>query len=213
MAERPEGARTTETVTGIVLAGGLGRRMGSVDKGLQRLQGRPMVAHVLDRLRPQVDALIVNANQNPETYAALGAPYGARVVPDAVGGFAGPLAGLHAGMTAATTPLCVTVPCDSPFLPADLVGRLRDALEAAAAQLAVAKTFDQAHPVFALVRRDVVDHLAAFLGAGGRKIDAWYATLRTVEVAFDDEAEAFENINTKDELASFEAREPGRPQR
>jgi molybdopterin-guanine dinucleotide biosynthesis protein A len=202
-----------EAVTGIVLAGGLGRRMGSVDKGLQPLQGRPLVAHVLARLRPQVDALIVNANQNQDTYAALGAPYGARVVPDAVGGFAGPLAGLHAGMTAAATPLCVTVPCDSPFLPADLVVRLRDALEAAAAQLAVAKTFDQPHPVFALVRRDVSDHLASFLAAGGRKIDAWYATLRTVEVAFDDEAAAFENINTRDELASFEARAPDPAQR
>jgi len=213
MSERPEGARATETVTGIVLAGGLGRRMGSVDKGLQPLQGRPLVAHVLDRLRPQVDALIVNANQNQDMYAALGAPYGARVIPDAVGGFAGPLAGLHAGMTAATTPLCATVPCDSPFLPADLVARLRNALEAAAAQLSVAKTFDQPHPVFALVRRDVGDHLASFLAAGGRKIDAWYATLRTVEVAFDDEAAAFENINTRDELAGFEARGPGRARR
>lgn len=213
MSERPEGVRAAEAVTGIVLAGGLGRRMGSVDKGLQPLQGRPLVAHVLDRLRPQVDALIVNANQNQDTYVALGTPYGARVVPDAVGGFAGPLAGLHAGMAAATTPLCVTVPCDSPFLPADLVARLRDALEAAAAQLAVAKTFDQPHPVFALVRRDVGDHLADFLAAGGRKIDAWYATLRTVEVAFDDEAEAFQNINTRDELASFEARDPDRARR
>jgi molybdopterin-guanine dinucleotide biosynthesis protein A len=213
MAERPEGARAAEAVTGVILAGGLGRRMGSVDKGLQPLQGRPMVAHVLDRLRPQVDALIVNANQNAEAYAALGASSGARVVPDAVGGFAGPLAGLHAGMTAATTPLCVTVPCDSPFLPTDLVARLRDALEASAAQLAVAKTFDQPHPVFALVRRDVVEHLAHFLESGGRKIDAWYATLRVVEVAFDDEAAAFENINTRDELARFEAREPNAPQR
>jgi molybdopterin-guanine dinucleotide biosynthesis protein A len=213
MAERPEGVRAAEAVTGIVLAGGLGRRMGSVDKGLQPLQGRPMVAHVLDRLRPQVDALIVNANQNAEAYAALGAAYGARVVPDAVGGFAGPLAGLHAGMAGATTPLCVTVPCDSPFLPIDLVARLRDALEEAAAQLAVAKTFDQPHPVFALVRRDVVDHLAHFLGSGGRKIDAWYATLRTVEVAFDDEAAACENINTRDELARFEARDPDVPRR
>ena len=96
----------------------------------------------------------------------------------------------------------MTVPCDSPFLPLDLVARLRAALEREGAQLAVAKTFDQPHPVFALVRRDVLPNLAAFLAAGGRKIDAWYASLRVVEVAFDDEAEAFRNINTADELAA-----------
>ena len=146
-----------------------------------------MVAAVIERLAPQVGAIVVNANQNPAAYAALGH----RVVPDAVGGFAGPLAGLHAGLAAASTPWVVTVPCDSPFLPHDLV-----------AQLAVARTFDQPHPVFALVRRDVRAHLEAFLAGGGRKIDAWYATLAIVEVAFDDEADAFRNINTRDELAA-----------
>ena len=194
----------TDPVTGIVLAGGLGRRMGGVDKGLQRLRDKPMVAHVLERLAPQVDALIVNANQNTDQYASLGAPFCARVVPDRVGGFAGPLAGLHAGLSAATTPLVVTAPCDSPFLPSDLVARLRAALDANGAQLAVAKTGDQAHPVFALVRSDVKENLEAFLAGGGRKIDAWYATLRVVQVAFDDEAAAFENINTREELRDFE---------
>jgi molybdopterin-guanine dinucleotide biosynthesis protein A len=99
------------------------------------------------------------------------------------------------------------VPCDSPFLPSDLVARLRTALEAKNADLAVAKTGDQAHPVFALVRRAVRSHLEKFLAAGGRKIDAWYATLKVVEVDFDDEAEAFRNINTREELAGFEANE------
>jgi len=183
-------------VTGIVLAGGQGRRMGGVDKGLVELGGRPMVAHVLARFAPQVAALLINANQNLERYAAFGHP----VVPDAVGGFAGPLAGLHAGLTRAATEYAATVPCDSPFLPADLVARLRVALSAADAQLAVARTFDQPHPVFCLVRRDVLPHLEGFLAGGGRKIDAWYATLRVVEVAFDDEADAFRNINTADEL-------------
>ena len=187
-------------ITGIVLAGGQGRRMGGVDKGLVELDGKPLVAHALARLAPQVGAIVINANQNLERYAALGYP----VVPDAVGGFAGPLAGLHAGMTAATTPLVVTVPCDSPFLPPDLVARLAAARARENAQLAVARTFDQPHPVFALVRRDVLPHLAAFLTAGGRKIDAWYATLATVEVAFDDEADAFRNINTPAELAANE---------
>jgi molybdopterin-guanine dinucleotide biosynthesis protein A len=126
------------------------------------------------------------------------------VVADDVGGFAGPLAGLHAGMTRAAHPLVATVPCDSPFLPADLVARLAAALAARSAQLAVARTFDQPHPVFCLVRRDVLAHLDAFLRGGGRKIDAWYATLEVAEVAFDDEAGAFRNINTAGELADAE---------
>jgi molybdopterin-guanine dinucleotide biosynthesis protein A len=187
-----------QAITGIVLAGGQGRRMGGVDKGLVPLAGRPLAAHVVARLAPQVGALLINANQNPERYAAFGYP----VVADAVGGFAGPLAGLHAGMTAATTPLVVTVPCDSPFLPADLVARLAAAHARAGAQLAVARTLDQPHPVFALARRDLLPHLTAFLAAGGRKIDAWYAALAVVEVAFDDEADAFANINTAAELAA-----------
>jgi molybdopterin-guanine dinucleotide biosynthesis protein A len=185
-------------VTGIVLAGGQGRRMGGVDKGLVALAGRAMVEHVLARLAPQVGAIVVNANQNRERYAA----FGHLVVADAVGGFAGPLAGLHAGLTASTTAYAVTVPCDSPFLPTDLVARLAAGLDREGAQLAVARTFDQPHPVFALVRRDVLPHLGAFLAAGGRKIDLWYATLRVTEVPFDDCADAFRNINTRDELAA-----------
>jgi molybdopterin-guanine dinucleotide biosynthesis protein A len=181
-------------VSGIVLAGGQGRRMGGVDKGLVPLRGKPMVAWVLERLAPQVDGILVNANQNAEAYAKFGHP----VVPDAIGGFAGPLAGLHAGLSAAATPLVVTVPCDSPFLPSDLVSRLRRAL--GDNDLAVAKTGDQPHPVFSLVRRSVREHLEQFLSGGGRKIDAWYATLKVVEVPFDDEADAFRNINTREEL-------------
>jgi molybdopterin-guanine dinucleotide biosynthesis protein A len=196
--ERSDVAIPRRDVTGIVLAGGQGRRMGGVDKGLVQLDGRALCAHVLDRLTPQVGAVVVNANQNLERYAAFGHP----VVADTVGGFAGPLAGLHAGMTRAATPFVVTVPCDSPFLPDDLVPRLAAGLAARGANLAVAKTFDQPHPVFALVRRAVLPHLAAFLANGGRKIDAWYATLAFVEVAFDDAAEAFRNINTADELAA-----------
>ena len=188
-----------EQVTGIVLAGGQGRRMGGVDKGLVALDGRPLVAHVLERLRPQVADIVINANQNTERYAEFGLP----VVRDTVGGFAGPLAGLHAGLAHIAREYAVTVPCDSPFLPLDLVARLGAALAShAGAELAVARTFDQPHPVFCLVRRDVLPHLAAFLGAGGRKIDAWYATLAVVVVPFDDEADAFRNINTADELAA-----------
>lgn len=192
------GSPTRGDVTGIVLAGGMGRRMGGVDKGLVLLDGRPMVEHVLARLSAQVGTVIINANQNIERYAA----FGCAVCPDAIGGFAGPLAGLHAGLTQAATSHVVTVPCDSPFLPLDLVARLAAGMAGAAAQIAVAKTFAQPHPVFALVSRDVLAHLTAFLTAGGRKIDAWYATLAVVEVAFDDEADAFRNINTAEELAA-----------
>ena len=182
------------SVTGIVLAGGKGTRMGGVDKGLQPLRGKPMVEWVLARFAPQVAEIIINANQNVPAYEK----YGHRVVSDAIGGFAGPLAGLHAGLNAAKHPLVVTVPCDSPFLPSDLVGRLRASMTDH--DLAVAKTGDQAHPVFALMKRDVRGSLEAFLASGGRKIDAWYAALNVVEVPFDDEADAFRNINTLEEL-------------
>jgi len=185
-------------VTGLVLAGGQGTRMGSVDKGLVLLQGRPLVKHVIERFAPQVDELLINANRNIEQYQALGHP----VIRDRIEGFAGPLAGLHAGLAHAEHPLVASVPCDSPFLPFDLVSRLRDALEAGRKDLAVARTGRQPHPVFALVRREVEPHLARFLATGGRKIDAWYASLATVEVAFDDQAEAFRNINTAAELAA-----------
>ena len=186
----------TPGITGVVLAGGQGRRMGGIDKGLVALDGRPMVAHVLERLRPQVDEILINANQHHAEYAA----FGYSVLADAIGGFAGPLAGLQVALAQAAHPLLATVPCDSPFLPADLVARLCTARHAAEADLAVARTFEQPHPVFALVRREVLPHLERFLAGGGRKIDAWYATLKTVEVAFDDEADGFRNINTAAEL-------------
>lgn len=190
----------THEICGLVLAGGLGRRMGSVDKGLQLLQGRPLIQHVIERLRPQVDCVLINANQNLERYAE----FGCAVVPDRVGGFAGPLAGLDAGLHATEAPLIVTVPCDSPFLPFDLVARLAAARDAAEADVAVARTGEQPHPVFALVCTRVRSHLADFLARGERKIDLWYSSLRVVEVAFDDEADAFANINTRDELAQHE---------
>jgi molybdopterin-guanine dinucleotide biosynthesis protein A len=183
-------------ITGVVFAGGQGRRMGGVDKGLVELDGRALVAHVIARLAPQVGALVVNANQNRDRYAAFGHP----VVADAIPGFAGPLAGLHAGIAAARTPYVVTSPCDSRFLPLDLVARLVAAFAAQPLDLAVARTFAQPHPVFALVRTAVRPHLEAFLLGGGRKIDAWYPTLRIAEVRFDDEADAFRNINTRAEL-------------
>jgi len=187
-------------ITGVVLAGGQGSRMGGVDKGLQEFRGKPMVAHALERLQPQVDEILINANRNAEAYAR----FGHRVIADEIEGFAGPLAGFERGLAHASGDLVVTVPCDSPFLPRDLVARLREALERNDAQVAVAKTGDQAHPVFCLMRRDVHESLRQFLASGQRKIDRWYPQLRATLVAFDDEADAFMNINTREELAGLE---------
>ncbi|HYF59979.1 MAG TPA: molybdenum cofactor guanylyltransferase MobA [Burkholderiaceae bacterium] len=199
-----------EAIAGVVLAGGLGRRMGAaaegLDKGLRPFRGRPMAAHAIERLAPQVGSVAINANRHLDAWRAFGLP----VFSDAIEGFAGPLAGLHAAMTHATAPWIATVPCDSPFLPPDLVARLAAAASAAGAQVAVARTGAQPHPVFALVERSLRDDLDAFLATGRRRIDAWYAPLRVVEVDFDDEA-AFRNINTAEELARWERDEPGAP--
>ena len=193
-----------QKITGLILAGGRGSRMGSIDKGLQSFRGKPMVAHVLARFTPQVDEVLINANRSLEEYAA----FGHGVIADAIDGFAGPLAGLHIGMTHASHPLIATVPCDSPFLPADLVARLSTAMQRENADLAVARTFDQPHPVFCLTKSSLAPHLQAFLESGQRKIDKWYASLQVVEVQFDDEESAFSNINTVDELKVLEQSPP-----
>jgi molybdopterin-guanine dinucleotide biosynthesis protein A len=180
----------------VVLAGGQGSRMGGVDKGLQEFRGKPMAGHVLERLVPQVDEILINANRNADAYSR----FGHRVIADEIEGFAGPLAGFERGLAHAKTDLVVTVPCDSPFLAPDLVVRMQAALERDDAQVAVAQTGDQVHPVFCLMRREVHESLRQFLASGQRKIDRWYPQLRATLVAFDDEADAFLNINTRDEL-------------
>ena len=197
-------------VTGLILAGGRGTRMGSVDKGLQPFRGKPMALHVLERLQPQVDAMLINANQNQAGYEAFGVP----VWPDALAGFAGPLAGLQTGLMHCKTPYLVTAPCDSPLLPTDLVERLAAGLHAAGAEVALAVTGTgatlQPHPVFCLVSIAVLPSLSAYLQAGGRKVDSWFATLAMTRVHFDDEA-AFRNINTLDELQRFDVDTPPLP--
>lgn len=194
----------TSQITGLILAGGRGSRMGGVDKGLQTFRGAPMALHVMMRLAPQVGALMINANQNLAAYESFGVP----VWPDDLPGFAGPLAGLQTGLSRCETEFLVTAPCDSPFLPEDLVARLADAVSACGADLAVAATGDasrkQPHPVFCLARTALLPDLTRFLAEGGRKIDAWYAALKVAEVHFEDE-NAFRNINTLAELRQFEA--------
>lgn len=187
-------------VCGLVLAGGRGRRMGSVDKGLLLLQGRPLVAHVVERLRPQVATLLINANRNLDAYGSLGHA----VIADRVDGFAGPLAGLDTGLGATDAPLLATAPCDSPFLPPDLVARLAAARAAADADAAVVSIGGRLQPVFALVHVRVQPLLARFLQDGGRKAEDFYATLHSVAVAFDDQPQAFVNLNTRAELQQYE---------
>ncbi|RKF47432.1 molybdenum cofactor guanylyltransferase MobA [Paraburkholderia fungorum] len=197
-----------EHITGLVLAGGRGMRMGGVDKGLQTLHGEPLAAHVLKRLAPQTGALLISANRHPEVYSALGAPFGATVLADTLPGFPGPLAGLLAGLRAAGTAYVLSAPCDTPGLPAELAEHLAQALESNHADIATVTTTDgggqvSLHPVFALLHTRLADDLAAFLDAGERKVRAWYARHKTVEVAFTDER-AFYNINSLQELADLQ---------
>jgi molybdopterin-guanine dinucleotide biosynthesis protein A len=194
---------TREDITGLVLAGGRGSRMGGVDKGLQNHRGMPLALHALLRLQTQVGATMVSANRNLSAYEAMGAP----VWPDSVEGYAGPLAGLLTGLEHAETPWLVTVPCDTPDFPADIVERLAAAAAAQDAEIAMAATPEdgqmRAQPVFCLLRTDLVESLVAFLHAGERKFDKWASRHRKVEVPFDDAA-AFFNANTLQELQQLQ---------
>ena len=192
-----------QSITGLILAGGRSSRMAHAgqarDKALIQFKGKRLVDHVYEKLAPQVGGVMINANQNHEQFKS----FKVRVVSDAIGDYAGPLAGLHAGLFASKRPFLITVPCDSPFFPDDLVSRMFDALESTSSAVAIAMSGDQPHPVFALVRRSVLEHLSGFLKQGGRKIDAWYDSLTTVQVDFNDDA-LFGNINTPQELEAFE---------
>jgi molybdopterin-guanine dinucleotide biosynthesis protein A len=193
-----------QDVTGLILAGGRGSRMGGVDKGLQPFRGTPLAMHTLLRLAPQTGHLLVNANRNLAAYESFGVP----VVTDAVNDFPGPLAGMLAGLQQCETPYMVTAPCDSPLLPTDLVARLSAALLEQDAEIAMAVTQEpdghtQRHPVFMLMQVTVLPSLAQFLAEGERKIAAWTDRHRTARVLFDD-ANAFSNINTLDELRALE---------
>ena len=189
-----------QAITGLILAGGRGTRMGGVDKGLQHFHGQPLARHALERLRPQVDRLMLSANRHLDDYAAFGVP----VWPDADAEFAGPLAGMLAGLMHCTTPYLATVPCDAPLFPLDLVARLANVQ----ADIVVATAPDDSgvqrlQPVFCLLRADLQGSLAAFLSAGGRKVGQWMAQHHCVPVAFAD-AQAFANANTLTELAKIQ---------
>ncbi len=189
----------TEHITGLVLAGGRGSRMGGVDKGLQSHLGIPLALHAMQRLSPQVGTLMISANRHLDTYATFGAP----VWPDAMADHTGPLAGFLAGLEHCRTPYLVTVPCDTPNFPIDLVARLAEGFIAQGAQIAIAATREtegvQVQPVFCLMASCLKDSLIEFIRSGQRKVERWTTRHRCATVMFDDKA-AFTNVNTAQEL-------------
>lgn len=186
-------------ITGVVLAGGMARRMGGSDKGLIELAGKPLATHLAERLAPQVDHLIINANRNNEIYAAMGHS----VVPDAIGNYDGPLAGFYSAMIASDTEWLITAPCDSPLLPEDYVSRMRAAV--GGSSICVATDGKRLQPVFSLLRTTLVPSLLKFLESGERKIDRWFESEGMVTADFSDHPEMFRNVNTPEELAELEA--------
>lgn len=202
-------------ITGLILAGGRGSRMGGIDKGLQNFNGLPLALHTLTRLQMGggVGSIMLNANRNLAAYES----FGVSVWPDVLADYAGPLAGFLTGLERCETPFLVTVPCDTPLLPLDLVPRLAQALEDEDADIAMVSAPEpgkdgqmtlRAQPVFCLMRVDLMESLVHFTQEGGRKIDAWTALHKTVLVPFDlpgDDPKAFCNANTLTELHELES--------
>ena len=205
---------STQDITGLVLAGGRGSRMGGVDKGLQNFNGSPLALHAVLRLGMQVGEVMVNANRNLAAYESFGTP----VWPDADSSYAGPLAGFLTGLERCETPYLLTVPCDTPLFPLDLAERLSQAMTDDDAEIAMVSALEaddtgqtalRPQPVFCLMQTSLLESLTRFVGQGGRKIDKWTAQHRTVQVPFDlpgDAADAFANANTLAELQALEAR-------
>ena len=194
-------------ITGVILAGGAGRRLGGADKGLVPFRGRPLIEWVLDALRPQVGALLISANRNLERYATYGVP----VVTDREPGFQGPLAGIHAAMLAAPTPWIITLPCDGPYPAPDLAARLALALSAQGAELAVASDGRRIQPVQALLPVRLAPALGEFLAGGERGVSHWYARHRMAVADLGDQADTFCNINTSAEALALAAATPAPP--
>ncbi|MDB5874458.1 MAG: molybdenum cofactor guanylyltransferase MobA [Ramlibacter sp.] len=198
----------SSAVTGVVLAGGRGSRMGGVDKGLQNFKGMPLALHTLMRLSPQVGEAMINANRNLSAYEAFGVP----VWPDVLSDYAGPLAGFLTALERCEAPWLVTVPCDTPLFPPDLVARLAQAAQEQDAEIAMAAAREEdgqirTQPVFCLLRTELMESLVRFTHGGGRKIDAWTALHKTVVVPFDlpgDDPRAFFNANTLAQLHQLE---------
>ncbi len=189
-------AQEPASVVGIILAGGAGRRLGGVEKGLQPLAGRPLIAHVIDRIAPQVARLAINANSAAGDYAAFGLP----VVADTLPGRPGPLAGVLAGLAWVSEPAwLLSAPCDAPFLPADLVVRLLAA--AGAAEVACAASGGRLHPVCALWRRALAPALRAALAEGRHGVEAFVRSRSLAVVEYAGDPDPFLNVNTAEDMA------------
>ncbi len=186
-------------VSAIILAGGRATRMGGVDKGLVFLQQKPLIQHVIEHISPQVDELFINANREISNYQAFGYP----ILQDEQSEFIGPLAGFSLGLKHAKHEHLLTVPCDSPLLPLDLVERLMKTLIEKQADIAVAKCFQETHPVFSLCKKSALTSLTDYLENGGRKVSTWQKSLKYIEVSFDDCSDAFINLNTFDDLLAL----------
>ncbi|MES2502861.1 MAG: molybdenum cofactor guanylyltransferase MobA [Pseudomonadota bacterium] len=184
----------------IILSGGRATRMGGVDKGLVTLQEKPLIQRVIARLTPQVDEILINANREIAQYQTFGLP----VFQDVHADFIGPLAGFSLGLQHAKHDYLLTVPCDSPLLPHDLVQRLLKRLIKNNADIAVASSDGNAHPVFCLCKKSVLPSLAAYLKAGERRVSSWQKSLACTEVDFSDCSDAFINLNTFEDLAALE---------
>ena len=182
-------------VTAVILAGGKGRRMDGRDKGLIKLAERALIEYVIDAIEPQVETVLLNANRNQEKYAIYGYP----VISDELADFQGPLAGFLSALNNATTTHIVTLPCDGPLLPDDLVDRLISACISDDAEIAVAHDGNRMQPVYALIPTRLSASLNAFLDGGGRKIDIWYKKHRIALADFSDCPETFRNINTEEQ--------------
>lgn len=185
------------SITGVVLAGGLGQRMGGVDKGLLEYRGRPMVAYALDALRQAAGTILINANRNQEAYACFGVP----VIADTTDSFDGPLAGLLSAMQAAQTEYVLTVPCDSPLVSGELLGRLHAKLLAEGADLCTAHDGERMQPVFLIARCSLRADLQAYLTGGQRKLETWLTSHWLALADCRDHPEWFANFNTPEELA------------
>jgi molybdenum cofactor guanylyltransferase len=202
-------------ITGIVLAGGRGSRMGGVDKGLQLYNGTALAKHATQQLQSQVGPLLINANRNLDTYEIWGSKVSADVLVDGITDFAGPLAGFLVGLQHCKTPYLMTVPCDTPRFPSDLVSRLSDALLKQDADIAMVSSPDEEgvlrhQPVFCLMKRELVESLKVFTDAGGRKIGAWAVQHKLARVNFNeahDDPKAFYNANTLEDLQQLSAYE------
>ncbi|NCF25395.1 MAG: molybdenum cofactor guanylyltransferase [Gammaproteobacteria bacterium] len=196
----PPDIAVRDQVTGVILAGGRATRMGGVDKGLVPISGRPMIAWVIDALRPQVADVLINANRSVDRYRE----FGCEVVDDGDSDFRGPLAGMVSGMRAARTPYIAVVPCDSPLIGAELVQRLYGAVSASGSLVAAAHDGERLQPVFALLSCELLGDLAGYLDDGERKIDRWYARHGYESVDFSDMSGWFANINAPEDKRALE---------